>query len=65
MVLVAFLVNVIVAWGICLSSNRILKLMGRGGLRAVSRIFSLLLAAIAVSMILKGLSMVGLATVMP
>ena len=64
-VLVAFLANVIVAWGICLSSNRILKLMGRGGLRAVSRIFSLLLAAIAVSMIIKGLSMVGLATVVP
>jgi len=64
-VLVAFLVNVLVAWGVCLASYRILRLMGQGGLRAVSRIFSLLLAAIAVSMILKGLAMVGVPSIMP
>ena len=59
-VLGAFVANVILAWIICLASYRILKVMGQGGLRAVSRVFSLLLAAIAVSMILKGLAMSGI-----
>jgi len=58
-VLGAFLVNVLLAWLICLGSYRILKVMGQGGLRAVSRVFSLLLASIAVSMILKGLALSG------
>jgi small neutral amino acid transporter SnatA (MarC family) len=40
--------------------NRIAGFMGIGGLRAVSNIFNLLLAAIAVTMILRGLQMVGL-----
>jgi multiple antibiotic resistance protein len=59
-VLEAFMANVLLAWGICLGSYRILKLMGQGGLRAVSRVFSLLLASIAVSMILKGLEYAGI-----
>ena len=59
-VLGAFVANVILAWIICLASYRILKVMGQGGLRAISRVFSLLLAAIAVSMILKGLAMSGI-----
>ncbi len=56
----AFSANVLVAWLICLGSYRILKVMGQGGVRAVSRVFSLLLASIAVSMILKGLVLVGI-----
>jgi len=59
-VLEAFMANVLLAWGICLGSYRILKLMGQGGLRAVSRVFSLLLASIAVSMILRGLEYAGI-----
>ncbi len=59
-VLGAFMANVLLAWLICLSSFRILKLMGQGGLRAISRVFSLLLASIAVSMILKGLAMLDI-----
>ncbi len=59
-VLGAFVANVILAWIICLASYRILKVMGQGGLRAISRVFSLLLASIAVSMILKGLAMSGI-----
>jgi len=59
-VLAAFMANVLLAWLICLSSFRILKLMGQGGLRAISRVFSLLLASIAVSMILRGLAMLGI-----
>jgi len=64
-VLAAFVANVILAWIICLASYRILKVMGQGGLRAVSRVFSLLLASIAVTMILKGLAMVGILSGFP
>jgi multiple antibiotic resistance protein len=32
--------------------------MGRGGLRAVSRVFSLLLAALAVNMVIHGLELI-------
>ncbi len=64
-VLGAFVANVILAWIICLASYRILKVMGQGGLRAVSRVFSLLLAAIAVSMILRGLAMSGIIPALP
>jgi multiple antibiotic resistance protein len=34
--------------------------MGEGGIRATSRVFSLLLAAIAVSMIIRGLNLTGI-----
>jgi len=64
-VLEAFVANVLIAWLICLGSYRILKVMGQGGVRAVSRVFSLLLASIAVSMILKGLAMSGIIPPLP
>lgn len=59
-VLVAFGVNVVLAWAIFLMGNWIGRLLGRGGLRAVSRVFSLLLAAIAVTMMLHGLNLLGI-----
>src|SRR4030043_414398 len=49
MVLVSFALNLLIAWVIFLQSSHIVRFMGQGGLRAVSRVFSLLLAAIAVS----------------
>jgi multiple antibiotic resistance protein len=64
-VLEAFVANVLIAWAICLGSYRILKVMGQGGVRAVSRVFSLLLASIAVTMILKGLAMSGIIAPLP
>ncbi len=64
-VLQAFVANVLIAWAICLGSYRILKVMGQGGVRAVSRVFSLLLASIAVSMILKGLALSGIIPSVP
>jgi multiple antibiotic resistance protein len=60
MVLISFALNLLIAWVIFLQSNYIVRFMGQGGLKAVSRVFSLLLAAIAVSMIIRGLSMVGI-----
>ncbi|HEY98358.1 MAG TPA: MarC family protein [Dehalococcoidia bacterium] len=60
MVLISFILNMVVTWIIFLFSEYIVRFMGKGGLRAISRVFSLLLAAIAVSMIIHGLNMVGI-----
>jgi multiple antibiotic resistance protein len=63
MVLISFLLNIAITWLIFLGSDQIARFMGKGGLRAVSRVFSLLLAAIAVSMIIKGLGLLGILSV--
>lgn len=60
MVLSSFALNMLITWAIFLSSNQIVRFMGQGGLKAVSRVFSLLLAAIAVSMVIHGLQLAGL-----
>ena len=58
-VLLSFVLNLLLSWVVFLLSNRIIKIIGVGGLRAISRVFSLLLAAMAVSMMIHGLTMVG------
>jgi multiple antibiotic resistance protein len=60
MVLLSFALNMLVTWVIFLQTNQIVRFMGREGLTAVSRVFSLLLAAIAISMIFRGLTLVGI-----
>ena len=62
-VLISFILNLVIAWILFLLGNRIVKFMGQGGLRAVSSVFNLLLAAIAVSMIIQGLEMLGILTI--
>ena len=59
-VLISFLLNLLIAWVISLASNQVVKILGLGGLKAVSRVFSLLLAAIAVNMIIHGLDLLGI-----
>jgi multiple antibiotic resistance protein len=59
-VLISFALNMALTWVIFLGSPIIAGFLGQGGLRAVSRIFSLLLAAIAVSMIIRGLDLIGI-----
>jgi multiple antibiotic resistance protein len=59
-VLISFALNMLVTWGIFMLSSYIVRFMGLGGLRAVSRVFSLLLTAIAVSMIIRGLGLAGI-----
>lgn len=54
-VLAAFISNVLLAWLFFAQSNRLVKLLGRGGVLALSKVFALLLAAIAVSMIHRGI----------
>jgi multiple antibiotic resistance protein len=59
-VLIAFALNMVITWVVFLLGQRISKFLGRGGLRAVSRVFSLLLAALGVNMMLQGLDLVGI-----
>ncbi len=60
LVLISFALNMLITWAIFLSSSYIVRFLGQGGLKAISRVFSLLLAAIAVSMIIRGLSLAGI-----
>lgn len=60
LVLISFALNMLLTWVIFLLSSRIVAFMGEGGIKAVSRVFSLLLAAIAVSMIINGLNLAGI-----
>jgi len=59
-VLLSFLLNLLISWGSFLLSHKLVRIMGQGGLKAVSKVFSLLLAAIAVTMIIRGLGLVGI-----
>jgi multiple antibiotic resistance protein len=59
-VLISYLVNLLIAWGIFLGKDRIIKIMGQGGVKAISNVFNLLLAAIAVSLVLHGLTLLGI-----
>ena len=63
MVLLSFALNMLITWGIFLLSSYIVRFMGLGGLRAISRVFSLLLAAIGVSMVIRGLDLTGIINV--
>jgi multiple antibiotic resistance protein len=60
MVLICFGLNLLIVWIVFQLSNQIVGFLGRGGLRAVSQVFNLLLAAIAVNMIIRGLDLVGI-----
>lgn len=61
-VLISFVLNLLITWIVFMQSNRIISFMGQGGLKAVSRVFSLLLAAIAVNMMIQGLELLGVLT---
>lgn len=59
-VLISFTINIFLSGIIFLLSSWIFRFMGIGGLKAVSKVFSLLLAAIAVSMIIRGLELINI-----
>lgn len=54
-VLLAFFLNLGIAWVIFVQASRLARFMGKGGLGAASKIAMLLLAAIAVRMIHRGI----------
>lgn len=60
LVLISFALNMLITWVIFLLGSQIVRFMGKGGLQAVSRVFNLLLVAIAVSMIIRGLTLAGI-----
>jgi multiple antibiotic resistance protein len=59
-VLISFILNLLITWIIFMLSGYIIKVLRPSGLKAISKIFSLLLAAIAVSMIIQGLDLAGI-----
>ena len=56
-VLVSLMLNLLISWAIFLVGNHIARFLGKGGLKAISQIFNLLIAAIAVNMVLHGLEL--------
>ena len=52
--LISFIINVLIAWAIFANANKIVKLLGRGGTRAFSKVGDILLAAFAVMMVRSG-----------
>jgi len=60
MVLLSFALNMLIAWIIFVAGDKIVSFLGQGGVKAVSKVFSLLLAAIAVDLIIKGLNLLSI-----
>ena len=60
LVLISFALNMFIAWGVFLLGGQFGHFLGQGGLKAISKVFSLLLAAIAVNMIFQGFSLLGI-----
>ena len=52
---VSLVINMLIVWGTLVKADFIIKLMGQGGTRAFSKIMYILLAAIGVMMIRRGL----------
>ncbi len=60
LVLLSFALNMVVVWVVFLLGNQIARFLGEVSLKAFSRVLSLLLSAIAVSMIFRGLELLGI-----
>jgi multiple antibiotic resistance protein len=58
-VAISFAINVLIVWLVFATSSFIMRVLGRGGTLAISKVFNLFLAAIAVNMCIRGLSMLG------
>lgn len=54
-VLLSFGLNILIAWVVFMTSGWFVRFLGQGGIKALAKVFSLLLAAIAVTMIIHGL----------
>jgi multiple antibiotic resistance protein len=59
-VLISFMLNMVIVYIIFLLSDKLVKILGHGGLKAFSKVATLLLAAIAVNMMLRGLEMLNI-----
>ncbi|MCX8125868.1 MAG: MarC family protein [Dehalococcoidia bacterium] len=54
-VLISFIVNLAIAWAVITQMQKIVRFLGNGGVKVVSKVAALLLAAIAVKMIRQGI----------
>jgi multiple antibiotic resistance protein len=54
-VLVSFIINIAIAWILLVQAQRIVGFLGKSGIKAISKIVGLLLAAIAIKMIRQGI----------
>jgi len=54
-VLFSFVANLVIAWVLLVQANRVAGFLGRSGLKAISKVIALFLAAIAVKMIREGI----------
>lgn len=59
-ILISLAANLLISWVVFLIGNKLVKFFGKGGIAAVSQVFNLLLVAIAVTMIIHGLSLAGI-----
>jgi multiple antibiotic resistance protein len=59
-VVISFALNIALVWVIFFTGSFFMKFLGQGGVRAISKVSSLLLAAIAVNMVIKGLTLLGI-----
>jgi multiple antibiotic resistance protein len=62
-VLISYVLNMAISWGLFLLGDRVIGFLGLGGVKAISSVFNLLLAAIAITMLLRGLSLLGIISV--
>jgi multiple antibiotic resistance protein len=58
-VLISFVLNIVIVYITFILSNQLVRILGKGGIKALSRVAALLLAAIAVNMVLRGLEMIN------
>ena len=61
-VLVSFALNMFITWIVFKAANRISRFLSVGGIRAIARVLALLLAAIGVNMVIRGLYLLGIIT---
>jgi multiple antibiotic resistance protein len=61
-VVISFTLNILIAWFIFAASGFVMRILGKAGTLAISKVSNLLLAAIAVNMVIRGLSIIGIIT---
>jgi len=54
-VIISFIINLVIGWLLFTQASRVMAFLGQGGVRAVSKVVSLFLAAIAIKMIRQGI----------
>lgn len=64
-VLLSFVLNMVIVWVSFRASFQIVRFLGQGGIKAVSRVASLLLAAIGINMVVKGLALLNILEAIP